>query len=361
MTKKGIWILISLVVIMGLLVGVFGCKEPTPTTPTTTTPTATTPTTTAQPIELTWYWELAYGTDNLVDHWWMDEVEARTNGRVHFNRVQGGSLGSIAQTPLLVKDRVTNLGLVTSVYNPAEYALTTVTTLPFLSGDQLAFSLAAYDLMQDPAMQAQYTAQNSLILFNYYSEPMEIVSHVAATTIEELKPLKIRAHGGGADACAAAGLIGVAIPWPDIAQAGETGVIDAAIVPVPSVARDAGLADIFEYALRVPIYYFEYSNVINLDDWNALPSDIQQIMLDLAKEAPRKNYDFFVEAGVGAWADFEAAGVEQVTWSQEELDKFTQIGGEPVQEKWVTDMKAQGLPGQEILDQFHSLISQYGG
>ena len=40
MNKKTVWILVSLIVVLGLLVGVFGCKAPA-ATPTPTTPTPT--------------------------------------------------------------------------------------------------------------------------------------------------------------------------------------------------------------------------------------------------------------------------------------------------------------------------------
>ena len=359
MAKKGIWILVSLVVIVGLLVGVFGCTAPTATTTTTTT--TTTPTATAEPINLVYHFSLIAGTNVAISWWWMDEVERLTDGRVTFERISGGTLGSTEQQPDNLRAGVFDLGEISCVYNPAQYPYTGVSVLPFLTSSMEAMNYAQYDWLQTPEVQAEHRALNTIGLMSWVLEPMEVLSHEPATTLEELKVLKTRAHGGGADALAAVDGVPVAIPWEELASSAERHVIDAAIVPVPITSRDNGFQDIFEYALRVPIYYFQWGLSMNLDTWNSLPADIQQIMLDIAKDSAEKNNEIFNEAMTGAWEDFAAAGVEQVTWSQAELDKFEQGGGPPSWEKWINDTNALGLNGQKIFDDFKEIVGKYGG
>lgn len=289
----------------------------------------------------------------------MDEIEARSNGRVEFERIFGGALGSLEEQPLNLRGRVFDLGAVSAVYSPGLLPVTEAAVLPFLVADWTIMSRVHYDFMNTSWIEAEFAALNAKGLVPYSLEPMEIMSHVAASTIEELKPLKIRAHGGAADALTAAGLIAVAVPWPELPVAAERHVVDAAIIPTPASALDFGFGDIFKYALRVPFYFFHYTLAINLDAWNELPADIQQIMLDTAAEAQAKNVELVTVAIDDAWAAFAELGVEQVPWSKAELATLQELGGVPVWDQWVEDREAEGIPGREILDHLLALIAEY--
>ena len=320
------------------------------------------PATPAQVITLKFHTSEAKGVVyDAAPVWWCEEVEKRTRGAVKFEIIYAGALGKLTDQPVNLQGGLFDLGRLTCLYNPGLYPALTVNTLPFLTEDIRAITLAGMEIVKHPAMQKEFAALNSKELFHWFLDPMEIMSHVPAKTIAELKPLKIRAVGGAADAFTAAGLTPVGIPWGDLASAGERHVVDAACVPVPTTSYDAGLHEIFKYALRVPVHCFHLSMAINLDSWNKLSPDVQKVMLDVAKEAPLKQIEFQDKARSQAWAAFDKSGVQQVQWSKDELSKFKEVGGKPVWEKWVKDMEAKGIPGREILDQFQKLIAKNGG
>ena len=293
--------------------------------------------------------------------WWCEQVEQRSGGRIKFDYVYGGALGTLADQPVNIKGGVFDCGMLTCIYNPGLYPAATVNTLPFVTGNLKAITSASMDLEQDPAIQAEYQKLNMKNMFVYLSDPMEIMSHVSAKNLAELKPLKIRAHGGAAEAFDAAGLTGVAIPWPDLPSAAERHVVDAACIPVPGTAADLNFHEIFKYSIRIPVFYFHYSMPINLDTWNKLPADIQKLMLDVGKEANQQSLKIIDRIGAESWKKFDAAGVVQIQWSADELKKFKDLGGPPVWDKWVKDVTAQGVPGKQVLDTFQKLLAKYGG
>jgi len=346
MKQNRTWAVVSVVAVLGLLLGSLGRQAEAQA---------------EKPIELIYHFPLAQGTNTGVVQWWMDEVEKRAQGKVKFKRVWGGALGKLPEQPTNIRGRVFDLGNVSAVYSPGILAVETVTTLPFLSDNLRAVQKAQYDFMKSKVVQGQYAALNAQPLLTYTNEALEVISYVRATTIEELKPLKIRAHGGAADALTAAGLTSVGIGWGELPAAFERRVVDAAVVPIVS-ARDSGFHELTKYVLRVPIYYFSWTVAINLQAWNALPKDIQRVMLEVAAETPNKNADLFEQKYIPeAWADFRKVGVQEVTWSGKELAKFRALGGEPVWNAWVKDMTAKGHDGRRILDDYRALLTKHGG
>lgn len=49
--------------------------------------------------------------------------------------------------------------------------------------------------------------------------------------------------------------------------------------------------------------------------------------------------------------------VAKVELAQSELDAFRAVGGEPIQQQWIKDMEAQGIPGQELFDLVKSTLA----
>ena len=346
MKQNRTWAVVSVVAVLGLLLGSLGRQAEAQA---------------EKPIELIYHFPLAQATNTAVVQWWMDEVEKRTNGKVKFKRVWGGALGSLPEQPTNIRGRVFDLGNVSSVYSPGILAVETVTILPFLSDNFRAVQKAQNDFIRSKVVQGQYAGLNAQPLFAYTNEALEVISYVRATTIEQLKPLKIRAHGGAADALTAAGLTSVAIQWGELSAAFERRVVDAAVVPIVA-ARDTGFHELTKFVLRVPIYYFSWTVAMNVQAWNGLPKDIQGVMLEVALETPDKNTDLFEKKFIPeAWADFRKAGVQEVKWSEKEMAKFRALGGEPVWNAWVKAMTAKGHDGQRILDDFRALLTKHGG
>lgn len=333
--------LVLLVVAVGVLIGGVGPAEA------------------ADPIKLVYHESIVRGTHTLVDEWFMDEVEKRLPGKIKFERLFGGPLGKTEDQPANLKAKMFDLAWVTSVYNPGLYPALAMTTLPFLTPNLKAANLAAMDLNEHPVVQKEQLALNQKILYHTFSEPMEMLSHKPARTLEDLKGMKVRAHGGAAAALKAAGITAVGIPMPELAQATERRVIDALIIPVPSTARDFGYQRLIKYWVRVNFYRMQYGMAINLDVWNKLPADVKQVMQDLARPAAAKGAELWEGEMAKAAKALKEGGVEEVAWSQEELEKFKRVAGIPVWEKWVADATAKGLPARELLDKFQRDMVKY--
>jgi len=315
----------------------------------------------AQTIKLTFHDPMAPSTMNDGAVWWMDEVEKRTGGKVKFERIFGGALGKFGDQMKNVKGRIFDIGLTSIVYTPAAYPLTTIFIQPFIVPSLTKAVYASYDLFQaNPALAKEGTAINTKIVGQWWLEALELMSHVPIHKMDDMKGLKIRGHGGSADAMAAAGFTVVGIPWSELPQASERRVVDAASFPIPTLAAETGYQDIFKYWItNIPFYHFHSYLSINLDAWNSLPRDVQDVMIATGADLRKFNV-----AHVNKKIDENSkvlakAGVKQILFPQAEREKFAKIGGPPNWEKWIKTREAEKLPGREIFDQFRRLLDKY--
>ena len=57
----------------------------------------------------------------------------------------------------------------------------------------------------------------------------------------------------------------------------------------------------------------------------------------------------------------EEKGVQKVEIADSEIEAFRAKAADPIREKWIADMEAQGLPGQELYDLVISTLEEHRG
>ena len=338
MEKKGIWVLVIVLVAF--------CFMMVPNSAP------------AKAITLKYHGPFAKAGFNIPARWWMDEVEKRTNGKVKFDRIFGGALGSLDEQPMAIKSGSFDIGQVSYVYNPGLYPIHTVTILPFINDSTLAQHKAAHEFFQSPALEAGFTALNQKYLMGGVWITIEMMSHDPVRTIDDMRKIKIRAHGGSADALKAIGITTYAVPWGELPSAAERRVVDASIMGCPTDAYDFGFGDIFSYWERIPFFYFPYTLVINMDTWKKLPADVQQVMKDVSELMPTKAYELYDAQEKEAEKKLIEGGLVKLV-EFEEMEKLKEQGGKPVWKKWVADMKAKDIDGRAHLNEFLRLVKKY--
>ena len=98
--------------------------------------------------------------------------------------------------------------------------------------------------------------------------------------------------------------------------------------------------------------------VANIDAYDSLTDEEREIFDSSVPEA----IDYYL-ANYGEllarWDSvLEEKGVTAVTISEEELAKFKEVGGAPIQQAWIEEMNAQGMPGQELFDLVMSTLEE---
>lgn len=288
---------------------------------------------------------------------WMDEVEERTDGRVEFNRIFGGALGKFSGQPTALKARSFDVGQVSSVYNPGLYPRATLGILPFISNDVLVHNEVMNELYQSAEFEQEFDALNQKFMFNGTWIWMQMMSYDEVKTMDDLSEIKIRAHGGSADALTAAGITSYAIPFGELPAAAEKKVVTAVTMGGPSDMVDFGFGDIFDYWYEgLDWYYMPMSLVFNQDAWDELPADIQKIIEDLNVEMVDRSMVLMNAQQVAAARTLvDDLGIKSVKF--DDVDALV-AAGEASWDVWKASMAEQGIDGQALLDSYNEMVAK---
>lgn len=245
-------------------------------------------------------------------------------------------------------------------YHRDKNRVVTVLELPFLGvnnlEEEVAVSSAVY---AHPAAAEEMAQWNAKLLM---TSPMPQYNLVGTgeprDTLAKMDGMRVRATGGIGQAFSAVGGVPTSVPAPEAYQAMESGVVDTvafaqhAHLSFGTINQaDWWTANLNPGTVNCPV-------VVNTDAYDAL-SDAEREALDSsiseALDHYLANYGKLLEKWDGVLAE---KGVEKVMISEEELAKFRAAAADPIREKWIADMTAQGLPGQELYDLVMSTLEK---
>ena len=125
------------------------------------------------------------------------------------------------------------------------------------------------------------------------------------------------------------------------------------------VMKDFKFAETCKYVTITDTVIYPFAVVMNMDSWNKLPEDVQQVMDDLRVEQSEWTgtyMDNHVKAAM-EWAKTEQ-NVEVITLSAEEKAKWD-AKLISITNKWIEDASANGLPGDKIVEDIKILKKKY--
>ena len=226
----------------------------------------------------------------------------------------------------------------------------TVLELPFLGVSTLEEEVkVATAVYNHPAAQKDLARWNAKLLMTS-PMPQYNVAGVgdAPTDLSSFEGMRIRATGGLGNAFKTVGSTPTSVTATEAYTALESGVVDSV-----AFAQHAHLAfrtiDIAKWwtanlnpgTVNCPV-------VVNTDAYAALSDDHRSALdssIEPAIQHYLDNYGKLLEKWEGILAE---KGVQKFEFSDEQIAAFRAKAADPVREKWLADMKAAGVPGEEL-------------
>lgn len=294
--------------------------------------------------------------------WWADRVKEYTDGRVDFEIVYGGGLLGTTDTIPGVGDGRADMGYAPPQYHPAELPLATLAELPFITRNAEAQMRAANELYENnEAFRQEWNDLGVEVLFFVLAGQTLLASKEPIPGIDALAGKQIRAAGRVAEAIEAAGANAIAIDFVEIYESLERGLLDAA-TSVP-------LGAIFSAELYTPAPYIYdpgfgesivfQSIIMNKETLDGLPDDIRAAMDRATEEYWEAVPEMMLEDEAAACEAMIEAGATFETWPEAERERWPELIGGQQAEEWVEAREAEGLPGEEIFEEYTSLIEQF--
>ena len=117
-------------------------------------------------------------------------------------------------------------------------------------------------------------------------------------------------------------------------------------------------AEVVKYVTLVYFHVAPFFVSMNMDKWNSLPKDIQEVFTQVSQE--------YIDIAGGVWDKASAAGLEYAKEQGLEIIELPDAERArlyeayvPLQEQYVKDMAAKGLPGDKFLEAIKTTTKKY--
>ena len=278
------------------------------------------------------------------------QVKEASNGEIIISVQEGGAMGLKDEDHFTaVADGIVPMASVlmgAAVGTSPIYALS---TSPFLvQGFEEAKLLRNIAM---PYYEEEAKRLNQKILYTCPWPPSAVHAKRPIKEYEDLKGLRIRTYDKkGTEVLQKAGANAVVMSWGDVYPALATGTIDSVLTSTTSAV--AGnfwevLTDTTLVNFAIPLNMIN----INLDTFNSLPQEQQDILVDVGQEMEKKWWKEAQETMTEEIATLRKNGMEVHEEISDELAAKLRESGQFIIDNWLDKV---GQDGQEILDEFNA-------
>lgn len=284
---------------------------------------------------------------------WKEEVEKRTNGKVKINLFPGGTLLKADNMYDGVANKVADIGLSSTTYEPGRFPLLGISDMPSGYPSSKVASLVTRDLIQQYPPDA---FKDFKIITSFATEAAYIQTKDPVSSLEELNGMQLRISGALTPIMQEMGAAPVGMSQAEVAEALQTGVVKGMVTSREGLL-DFKFAESVKYVTDYPLTINTFVAVMNKDVWNSLPQDVQKVIDELSGEMTQFT---------GEYLDNHVK--EAIDWSQKEHGlQFVELKDKDIwdqklkamQDKYVDELAGKGLPAKEYKEKLYQLIEQY--
>lgn len=289
---------------------------------------------------------------------WAAEIEARSDGRLKVEYYPGGQLAGAKDSLDAVLNGVVDIAYTAPLREPSRMALSGVPALPGLSGGAVALTEAYWELTQGTLREQELEPLGLMPLFAVVTPQYEVMTvNKPVQGMDDMAGLKIRSAGGvQEETVSALGAVPVSIAAPETYTALQRGTADGALfsyysVPIYKLDEVIGYSTTNANLGAYPILY-----TINKSVWDSLEPDLQQILVETAKEASMKE--------AKASEDDSAAAVE--TYKEQVVPhemsgagyEAWQAATAGIRDGWIARLDGEGLSASDLYAEWAELVAQ---
>lgn len=284
---------------------------------------AAAPVTTSKPVKLTLI--SAYTKDHVWNKYvfkWMDEVAEKSKGRIVIQWRGGPEVVSPFENLTPVSKGAFDLVSNTPAFYP--------TIVPDGTGMQLCFAspMDHRRLGTLEILDKVYRAKIKLTLLGwpFHGQGFGTLTVRPVQTLADLKGLKCRVVPQWVPVAKALGMAPITLSIPETYSALEKGIANAVLFVLDPTLHENGWYEHLKYIIRPNLYYVT-SNFIhmNVDSWNRLSKEDQDILVDTIKVLEPELYDFFVKLTEKEIARAMSLGLKKVEFSKVDAQEYVRL------------------------------------
>ncbi|MBN1228108.1 MAG: TRAP transporter substrate-binding protein DctP [Deltaproteobacteria bacterium] len=291
---------------------------------------------------------------------WLAELERRTGGRVKVEAHYAEELAKVPDAFDAATKGVVDIAQFMPPMNPGRFPMDEIFMLPPYDDRCLRPSRVYWELFKKyPEMQKPYAGVKTLWLGTTFMTAIA-TKKKPILTLEDNKGMKMIVSGKWAAIRGESlGWTPLAIPPSGVYTALERGVADGGGIAALFCLRDFKWGDHLKHVTLVPFNRTIFSCVMNIDKWNSLPKDIQEIIDGMTDYV----LDLFDKVQLRAHRDRMASapkefGTKFYTLTPEEISRWIEVD-KSVAENLIADFEKKGLPGRDFYNDYIRLEKKY--
>ena len=256
----------------------------------------------------------------------------------------------------LIKDGVRDMVWHVPAYTRGRFEMLGVGELPFLCPSATVCSPVLWDwYTKHKLIDKEFTDTKLLNVFVH--GPGALHSTRAATTLDQIKDMKVRAGGAGVPIGKALGMSIVAMPATDAHEALARGTVEGVLFPYEAL-DSFRLSEVLKAHLDIPggMYTATFVIVMNNDSFKKLTPGNQAALMKASGRAGSamfgKHWD---EADARARANAQKAGNAFNTLDAKELERWRPLL-QFVRDSWLQEAKKRGHDGEALLKDFEAMV-----
>ena len=311
----------------------------------------------AKPIELNYanFFPPTHIQSKLPESW-CKEVEKRTNGKVKITYYPGGTLLKGPKIFTGILDGIADMGTSVMGYTPGIFKEMEAIDLPMGYPNAVVATKVINDFYNKFKPKALDKVK---VMYFFAHGPGLLHSKKPVRKLEDVRGMKIRSYGFTVKVAEALGGVPVAMGQGGAYEALQKGVADATIAPM-EVLKGWKQAEVIKsttecYSIGYTAGFFV---VMNLDKWNSLPKDVQQVIEEVNNEWVGKYGDAWEKSDQEGREYTLSLGNQIIPLSSEESARWAKAVA-PVVDEYVKDATKNGLPGQTYVDFIRAKIKEY--
>lgn len=274
-----------------------------------------------------------------------------TGYSIKWSEQYGGSLAKVGGVLEAVEEGLAEIGLVSSLFEPAKLSLQTVTYFtPFVNRDSTAVSNLMDELHKtSPELRATWEANGLEYLGGAIGiDDYLIMTKFPVNSIADLKGRKIGAPGPAVNWLKGTGAVGVSGNLTTYYNEIKTGVYDGVIV-FASAALPGKLYEVAPYITKVGFGAQYAGGLAANKEWFDAQPKVVQDALRAGAETDRIAYLKDLDASVEKFLGIMKSKGATITEVSEEMRKEWVMGMDNVAKGWAAKLDASGQPGTKVL------------
>jgi len=320
----------------------------------------------AEAITLTYATNTApVGLRGMAEQAFVEEVERLGNGKINVEVFWKQSYLKDKEILEGVKDGTVDMGHVNINYYPGRLVVNGAITLMQQGPTQYANRMWAYDTIYDdiPQLNAEFEKFHQKIVYTYSVLPIAGAFTQPVSSLDDFKNRRVRASSRWLlKILEGAGAIPVNLPWADTYMALKTNALEGIYTNIDAIHR-VKLDEVAPHLLVFREFWnpVPFHVTINLDSWNRLPEDVQEIIRTASANSKRlfaARYETMLDDIVSAQ---KKAGYQVAFAKREDIDTWLKLPEiQTVKELWVKEVSPMMKPAEarKILEKIERIVAK---